>query len=1419
MTQSHGTQSFSRSQYIIRPEARRREPLPSSKVTIRAPQPLSAAPEKPSLVSALPRVMGVFVMGMVVLGGLLFSTSDEPSATLPVYLLISPLLSGLMAAMTVGVQFWQYRSARREHETAVTEREQEYCTYLEHVHDQLDEVTAKQSRVLRHQDPPVSEMVKRVEKQKRRLWERLPDDNDFLALRIGVRDMPLCVSVVQPDIREEDPLQADVTRLTEQFATVPKLPLTTNLVHLGTVGLRSHNRETALQLVNTVVAHLVTHHSPDNVHLYLISHHPDAPRQWAWVRWLPHTNTLHGRDGVVSRLSFVPAADDDVLSALAQQLRRRDQVQYQRSSFQYGQSEPHILVIFDTVPDLMRHQVIYMLLGHKPNHNENRLRASALFIDSIPPQVNAQIQLRGDKLEYRETWMADSNQVRVVCKTELTPLDQVTRLARQLAPYRTDAGLSQHEGGLPGSVRLVELLAATRPLEVDLENLYAANYDPQTVMAFPIGKNIDLRPEVVILREDGRDGYGHHAMLAGMTGKGKSVTLQSIVLSLAANNPPTHLNFVLADFKGGTSLSFLQSLPHVVGFTSDIIENDEAAVERFRLALEGEVKRRKMLFDQASQNIDRQIENIYEYNEQFSNNLLPHLVVVIDEFKKGIDVNPELKQTLDKDIAAQGRALGIHLILSTQKALDFLPVRPNIEVRMSMQVQSSEDSRAIFDRDDAFRNLKRAGQAYLQVGNNKIFEMFQVARADIPNLPEEATNLNLLDDFTIRRLGPDGRRKTIYRHQSTVQEDNGNGHLAPLSEGEVLVGHIRDYCRERYKPPRMICLPPLPEADQMPLFDLLGEEPLYCLWTDAGWDIDRKLSPRRLKVPLGLLDLPEQQEQRPLILDLNQRDGHVIVAGPAGSGKSMYLRSAVLGLAAAHPPDDLLFYFLSRSATLSIFDELPHCQALIQPSEQERINRLFGYLEQEASRRAQQMRNARCDSMEALRGYFPDQPLPSLLVVFDDFAGFVAENGETAQVISRLASRGKQVDIHFIYSVTSMRGSHAKYVANTLNRLALGVRLGSDTLEILGKRTRPLKEIAGRGYIQQEQEVLEVQIAAPSRSKGLELHSQEAVDEIQAIAAAMNERWVWPDGRRPLPPITELPAYLELETLWQEYVHDRRHIAEMPTATLGLDYNSMEPVTIDVSQLQAYSIVTGPARSGKTDFLLTLCLSAAVNLSPSQVEIFVLVLERHNPLRLLRDLPHIQLGASFTRARKLLTDLHTLLTQRMEEQQVQQDQTMVTAADMTRVIPKQTLIVVDDLQQFSHFDDLSSLLDKCMDLGRHLGIHLFVSDTSIHLNQVKQNFGIKYIQAASKYGSGVAFSVNPGDLTLLNQVGKISNPIINSHRAQMGKGRAVFAHDSQLDIVQFGRLGDVNLSSQAYENNIRRLVEEIAAEYTAAASE
>lgn len=1353
-------------QQIVHRRARIREPLPCTEIKIPSPKQLPSKPGKPDLMMFLP----VIVMALATGGISFFVQRNANAATF-----IIPMM--LMGGTMMGVQMWRHRSSVKTYEGEVARINTEYQNRLATLQDELEKNAQEQRRILCEEHPGFQELTRRVNyhHRTRRLWERQPDNDDFLCVRIGTGDLPNCTKVKMPE--SDDPRISAAIALADSYKTVADLPIRVNLNRLGSVGVEGSRPAEFIPLVYTLLLNVVVHHSPDEVYLYLFSHREQADRLWGWCRWLPHTNCLQPTGGV-NRLSFSPATDEEVLSELVKELRQRienDSKKRRGDKIRTG-FQPHLVVVIDQAPELAGHSVTELLLRHNPGLDEkNNLSASVVFVQNpIPASINAQIVVQGDHLDYREMWRSSANQDHYQGKAEQTQLKAVEHLARKLAPLKT-AVRPPDSSDLPTNVRLVELFDAAQPDGIDLTSLYSDTYKPDQVMVFPVGRNVDRKPEILTLRER-EDGLGAtHAMLAGMSGQGKSVLLQSMALSLVLKHPPQFLNLVLADFKGEGELAKLRELPHTAGFVTDL--QDPAAVERFRIALESEIDRRNQIF------AGYRVTKLSDYNKIQAHDPLPHLVIILDEFARGLFINPEMRTTIDR-IAAQGRSLGIHLILSTQRATGFdHKIRPNIGMRISLRVAGADESKIMFNRDEAFSQLARPGQALVQIGDNHVFEMFQAARANVPYQPDGSGTLDLQDDFTIFEVSADGRRSTFYEHESQAKTTQKKA-VNMLTEADVIVDKIRAYCEGRYAAARQVCLPPLPSSDRLPLSEILGRFDGFQTWGET-WSDSPQLR-TRLQAPIGIVDIPQQQSQQDLIIDLQQRDGNYLVVGPAGAGKSLFLRTLIASLAMTHSPEHLHIYILSRSARLDLFDTLPHCGGVIRAVEGERIIRLFNFLRQEKERRLSLMRETRVGSIDALR-LAQKEPLPAILLVLEDFVGFKSERPDDIAEIVSLASDGRQVDIHLVISSTTGDAIHPRIKDNLQNRLGLGLKSPGDYKELLGERGNQLKEIEGRGYIAQDKVLLECQIASP--------------DQISGMIEQMDGSWTGPRPRR----IEILPKYLELEQLWEKTV--KASSSGLVTAPIGREYEQLNDVCLDLSRLEQFTLIVGPAESGKSEFILSFCLAAAYTLHPDQVQIYLLAFG-NTQLAWLSGLSHVHFAGSPQQAKALLEKLSEKLKAQASAPKSQPDSGVISAP------AGQTLLIIDDLLRFSRSrqSELNGLVDECIEASPE-NLKVFLADTGSNINTAKQNFTLKYIQSALRIPSGVVFSLEQADYQQMTKQ-YLKQPFVQLHAANIGKGRGLlYCYLGQELVVQFARVGPANEEMAERQKRVQRIIQQITLQY------
>lgn len=284
-------------------------------------------------------------------------------------------------------------------------------------------------------------------------------------------------------------------------------------------------------------------------------------------------------------------------------------------------------------------------------------------------------------------------------------LSKITNLGDNLA-----LALAAHpiriEAPIPGKslvgIEVPNEAKAIVPLKEILNSEQFANR--KSNLAVALGKDVTGKPWLVGLDQM------PHLLVAGATGSGKSVSINSVILSLLFQNGPGELKFIMVDPKR-VELPIYNGIPHLL---TPVITDVKKTINSLRWAIKEMEKR----FDILSSSHHR---NIASYNAK-KEDKMPYIVIVIDELADLMSAaGPEVEAAIVR-LAQMSRAVGIHLILATQRpSVDVITglIKANITTRIAFSVASLVDSRTILDMSGAEKLLGRGDMLYISAEVSK----------------------------------------------------------------------------------------------------------------------------------------------------------------------------------------------------------------------------------------------------------------------------------------------------------------------------------------------------------------------------------------------------------------------------------------------------------------------------------------------------------------------------------------------------------------------------------------------------------------------------------------------------------------------------------------------------------------------------
>jgi S-DNA-T family DNA segregation ATPase FtsK/SpoIIIE len=218
-----------------------------------------------------------------------------------------------------------------------------------------------------------------------------------------------------------------------------------------------------------------------------------------------------------------------------------------------------------------------------------------------------------------------------------------------------------------------------------------------------------------------------HVLIAGSTGSGKSVAINAMIMSLLFRTTPSQVRLILVDPKR-VELGMYEGIPHL--FTP-IITEPKLAANALRNAVREMERRLKLLASRSVRNID-QYNKLFDsampslFDEGEAEEPLPYIVIIIDELADLMMLDRSNVEESITRLAQMARAVGIHLILATQRpSVDVITglIKANVPTRISFRLATKVDSRTILDTNGAEALLGRGDMLFLPPGTSRLMRL------------------------------------------------------------------------------------------------------------------------------------------------------------------------------------------------------------------------------------------------------------------------------------------------------------------------------------------------------------------------------------------------------------------------------------------------------------------------------------------------------------------------------------------------------------------------------------------------------------------------------------------------------------------------------------------------------------------------
>ena len=438
--------------------------------------------------------------------------------------------------------------------------------------------------------------------------------------------------------------------------------------------------------------------------------------------------------------------------------------------------------------------------------------------------------------------------------------------------------------------------------------------------------------------------------------------------------------------------------------------------------------------------------------------------------------------------------------------------------------------------------ITQTGRAYLQVGNNEVYELFQSAWSGADYQPEK-DDMGI-EDHTIYLINELGQYEILNEDLSGL-EDADEIKEVP-TELDAIVHNIQLLCEEQQ-------IPPVPQPWLPPLKERITLEELEEVQPTVAWEQEKPLS-----VLLGMADIPQAQKQEAVSINL-AKDGHVLLYGSPGTGKTTFLQSAGMDLARKFSPKDLTMYLMDFGTNgLAPLSKLPQVADTMLLDQTEKISKFVRIMEKELNRRKKLLSDYGVGTLELYR-QASGQKEPAIVILLDSYEAIKEEayEAELFKLLVRISREGLSIGFHLLMTAGRQTNLRAQLYSNFKHQLSLPQNEASEVRVIVGATplAMTMEDIKGRALMKRE-EVDVIQLALPVSGA----NDTQVLNNLRQVVASIQEAWT---GQRP----SAIPMVPEELTEADFYSRASVQAAyEQGLLPLGLDMETVEPITWNLTK-------------------------------------------------------------------------------------------------------------------------------------------------------------------------------------------------------------------------------------------------------------